>query len=100
MGFLECVVSDKKRLIEWLAKMPDDAVIFRPATAISYVRASDKKHPNMLVRTENWFDKGSFQLTDDVRNLQSFHYVPIFWMDKETAEENLTQVTLDMAKAK
>jgi hypothetical protein len=84
--------------MEWLNKIPDDAVIVRSACETSYIRASSKKKPNMLIRTENWFNPDLFQMKDDIRNLQEFGYIPIFWMKKETAEKNLSNLAFEMLK--
>lgn len=94
--YKECVVSNKKRLMEWLNTIPEDAIIVRPVCEATYMRASDKKHPNMKIRVENFFDTHIFQDPKDIKNMEAFGFIPIFWMSKDKAEANLTKLAFDM----
>ena len=94
MPYKDCVVTDKKSMLDWLTKLPDDAIVIRPVCDVLQLRASSKRKPNMRIDIAFWMADDLFQRPDDIGGLEAFGIIPFFWIRPEKAKSFMTTKAL------
>lgn len=93
------IVGNKQGLLNWLSKLPDDAIIIQPTWDLhGQIKCPTPKYPNPSIDVRlNLAQELIIDSDKTIHNLRKLNFIPIFWVAGDKIPTTLTENAIELA---